>query len=296
MEHVVYSSVVKHLNDNNILCDKQHGFRNNRSCESQLLIASNDFAAGLNDKQQIDSILLDFSKAFDKVNHFKLGLKLSHYGIKGNCLKWIISFLKESTQQVVLNGSFSDPAAVMSGVPQGTVLGPLLFLLYINDMPALLNSLLKLFADDSYLYRHIKSILDMHCLQDDLDKLQDWEQNWDMEFHPQKCKLLSITNKTKPIPTEYNIHGETLESVETAKYLGLTLHKKLKWNKHISIICSKAHQRRSFLQRTLRGCSKKTKIQAYRTYVLPMIMYASSVWNPTGSTSTGLQNELETVQ
>ena len=102
----------------------------------------------------------------------------------------------------------------MSGVPQGTVLEPQL------------NSLLKLFAGDSYLYRHIESILDMHCLQDDLDKLQDWEKNWDTEFHPKKCKLLSITNKTKPIPTEYKIHGETLESVETAKYLRLILHKK----------------------------------------------------------------------
>ena len=180
----------------------------------------------------------------------------------------------------------SNPAAVMSGVPQGTMLGPLLFLLYINDMPAKLNSLLKLFADDSYLYRHIKSILDMHCLQNDLDKLQDWDQNWDIEFHPKKWKLLSITNKTKPIPTEYKIYGETLESVETIKYLGLTLYKNLNGiNMYQSPV--QTHQRRYFLQRILRGCSKKTKIQAYRTYVLPMIMYVS-VWNPIGSKNVGL--------
>ena len=144
---------MKHLNNNDILCYEQHGFRNNRSCESQLLITTNDFAKGLNDKHQIDSILLDFSKAFDKVNHFKLGLKLTHYGIKGNYLKWIQSFLNNRTQQVVLNGTVSDPANVLSGVPQGTVLGPLLFLIYINDMPALLQSILRLFADDAYLYR-----------------------------------------------------------------------------------------------------------------------------------------------
>ena len=92
----------------------------------------------------------------------------------------------------------------------------------------------------------------------------DWEQNWDIEFHPQKCKLLSITNKTRPIQISYTYtnHGETLKSVETTKYLGLALHKKLKWNKHVSTVCSKAPQRRSFLQITLNQCSKKTKIQA----------------------------------
>ena len=296
MEHIIYSSIMKHLNRNNILCDEQHGFRNGRSCESQLLITVNDFAEALNDKQQIDSILLDFSKAFDKVNHYKLGLKLKHYGIKGDCLKWIVSFLKHRTQQVVLNGSFSESADVLSGVPQGTVLGPLLFLIYVNDMPALLQSLLRLFADDAYLYRCIKSILDMHHLQEDLDKLQTWERNWDMEFNRQKCKLLSITNKLKPIPTSYTIHGEELESVETAKYLGLTLHKKLRWNKHVSSICTKAHQKRSFLQRTLRRCSRKAKIQAYKIYVLRIIMYASCVWNPTGQSNSGLRKELESVQ
>ena len=296
MEHIIYSSIMKHLNDNNILSDEQHGFRNNRFCESQLLITINDFATRLNDKEQIDTILLDFSKAFDKVNHYKLGLKLSHYGIKGNCLKWILSFLNGRTQQVVLNGTFSNPADVISGVPQGTVLGPLLFLLYINDMPAFLKSCLRLFADDAYLYRCIKSLLDMYYLQDDLNQLQTWERNWDMEFHPQKCKLLSITNKTKPVATTYTIHDEALKSVETAKYLGVTLHKKLKWNKHVSNICSKAHQRRSFLQRNLRGCSKRIKIMTYKTYVLPIIMYASSVWDPTGPSNNGLRLKLESVQ
>ena len=104
--------------------------------------------------------------------------------------------------------------------------------------------ILRLFADDAYL-----SILDMHHLQEDLDKLQTWERNWDMEFNPQKYKLLSITNKLKPIPTSYTIHGEELESVETAKCLYLILQKELRWNKHVSSICTKAHQKRSFLQR-----------------------------------------------
>jgi len=109
-----------------------------------------------NNREQVDSILLDFSKAFDKVCHRKLLLKLKHYGITGNIFKWITDFLHNRTQCVVVRGTFSEPIAVKSGVPQGTVLGPLLFLVYINDMPSTVKSKIALFADDAYLYKTIK--------------------------------------------------------------------------------------------------------------------------------------------
>ena len=191
------------------------------------MITINDFAKALNDGQQIDSILLDFSKAFDKVDHRKLCLKLAHYGIQGKCHAWIKAFLSNRTQEVILNGKCSKKCNVTSGVPQGTVLGPLLFLVYINDMPSVISSLLRLFADDSYLYRIIKSIQDSQILQNDLNNLQSWEQNNSMEFHPQKCKVLTITNKIKPIETSYTIHHENLEKVESSKYLGVEIHKKI---------------------------------------------------------------------
>ena len=173
---------------NNILEDKQHGFLKRRLCESQLITTINDLARGLNDKQQIDAVLLDFSKAFDKVSHRRLATKLNHYGVRGNTLAWIQDFLSHRTQQVVVDGEKSAPAPVTSGVPQGTVLGPLLFLVYINDLPSRVNSTARLFADDCLLYRVIKSTDDYHTLQQDLDLLQQWENEWQMSFNPESLK------------------------------------------------------------------------------------------------------------
>ena len=130
IEHIIHSQVISHLERHNILADEQHGFRKKRSCESQLINTVHDLAKGLNSKQQIDAVLFDFSKAFDKVPHHRLALKLQHYGVRGKTLEWIRSFLADRTQQVVVDGETSRPANVSSGVPQGTVLGPLLFLVY----------------------------------------------------------------------------------------------------------------------------------------------------------------------
>ena len=178
IEHVIHSHVINHLERNNILEDKQHGFRKRRSCESQLITTINDLAKGLNDKQQIDAVLLDFSKAFDKVSHRRLAIKLNHYGVRGNTLAWIQDFLSCRTQQVVVDGENSAPAPVTSGVPQGRVLGPLLFLVYINDLPSRVNYTARLFADDCLLYRVIKSTDDHQILQQDIDHLQQWENEF----------------------------------------------------------------------------------------------------------------------
>lgn len=185
---------------------------------------------------------------------------------------------------------------VKSGVPQGTVLGPLLFLIYINDLPLCVDSKIRLFADDAYLYRTISSPEDTVTLQNDLNNLQTWEELWSMEFHPGKCKLLRITNKTKPIYANYTIHNVILECVDNAKYLGVILNKRLKWNTHIDMVCKKGTQTRNFLQRNLRGCTKSTKAKAYKTYINPILNYASTVWNPIGDGNQGLRDRIEMIQ
>ena len=172
IEHIIYSQIINHLDSNGILTDRQFGFRKGRSCETQLLITVQDLAQGLRDKQQIDAVILDFSKAFDKVSHRHLLLKLEHYGVRGPTLSWIGDFLTNRTQRVMIEGTLSEAATVTSGVPQGSVLGPLLFLCYINDLPACVSSHIRLFADDCLLYRTINAQHDTVILQEDLNILQ----------------------------------------------------------------------------------------------------------------------------
>ena len=166
-------SLIKHLDDHHLLNDAQHDFRKRCSCESQLILTVQYLAKGLNDGEQIDAVLLDFSKAFDKVPHQRLLEKRRHYDIRDSLNKWIADFLTDRKQEVVIEGTHYNATNVTYGIPQGTVLGSLLFLVYINDMPEKkISSTTRLFADDSLVYRIIRSKEDQSLLQQYLDKLQ----------------------------------------------------------------------------------------------------------------------------
>ncbi|KAL8567466.1 hypothetical protein ACOMHN_010057 [Nucella lapillus] len=192
-EHIICSNVMRHLQQHRILCDSQHGFRPRRSCETQLLSLTHELACNRDKGLQTDLIILDFSKAFDKVPHERLLRKLDHYGVRGSTFNWVKAFLSDRSQQVVVDGARSDPAPVISGVPQGSVLGPILFLIFINDLPDQLKSKARLFADDCIVYHTVSTTADSEVIQQDLNTLADWERRWGMEFHPMKCNVLSCT-------------------------------------------------------------------------------------------------------
>ena len=181
MEHITVSNIWKHLHKHDIILHFQHGYQSGLSCESQLIETVHDWSGlwmmALDNKTQTDAILLDFAKAFDKVPHKRLLSKLTSYGITGNTHNWITSFLSNRKQRVLVNGALSDTTDVTSGVLQGSVLGPILFLLYINDINDInenIQSSIRLFADDSIIYRKINSNIDHQILQTDLIQLEKW--------------------------------------------------------------------------------------------------------------------------
>ena len=294
MEHILASHIMKHLNKNHLLYSKQHGFRSKLSCETQLTEYTSDVLKTVQDKKQCDTVVMDFSKAFDKVSHDRLIYKLDRAGIDRQARNWIKSFLSGRSQKVIIDGEESESVPVTSGVSQGSVLGPILFLIFIDDMPQYTkHSQIRLFADDTIVYLTVSAIDDCGKLQEDLKRLEKWEEEWQMEFHPAKCKVLRITRKKNKITFPYTLHGHILEEVSSAKYLGITITKDMTWNEHIEKTASKANKKLGFLRRNIKTRDQSLKEKAYKTIVRPTMEYCSTVWDPYNKTHS---DTLEKVQ
>ena len=280
LEHIIHSHIMKHLEQYSILTDVQHGFRAKRSTVTQLILTIHDMAKTIQDNKSVHAAVLDFSKAFDKVPHKRLIIKLQYYGIRGPLLNWFESFLTNRSQTVVCDGKHSDPAQVTSGVPQGTVLGSLLFLLYVNDLPDNLKSSIRLFADDALLYGVISNENDGDQLQEDLKQLEAWQNTWQMSFNPSKCKTICISTKRDPPQKKYVFCGVELEKVDSISYLGVILNDNLKWSKHVQSTTGKASKVLGMMKRNLWNCPKRVRETAYTAIVRPKLEYASSAWDP----------------
>ena len=293
LEHILASNIVRHLDGQGLMYDLQHGFREKRSCETQLIMLVEDLARNAGLGKQTDLILLDFSKAFDKVNHSKLIWKLHNYGIRSNVLNWIVAFLGDRTQKVVVGGEESDTVPVTSGVPQGSVLGPNLFLAYINDLPDKVTSQVRLFADDTAMYLTMEGAKNSSVLQQDLDRLSVWESDWDMEFNPSKCQVVQVAGSRKPVSATYVLHGVALETVTCARYLGVDVSSNLSWGSHIDRITGTAHKTLGFVKRNIKTKMSGVREAAYTTLVRPQLEYAAAIWDPHHKDKI---NQIEKVQ
>ena len=237
-----------------------------------------DLTQFIENSHNIDVIYLDFRKAFDTVPHQRLLNKLSAYGINGPLLKWISCFLLNRFQKDRVGEEYSKITPVGSGIPQGSVLGPLLFIIFINDLPENLECCCKIFADDTKLYGKTE---DHRSLQRDIFKLLDWSNTWQLHFNTSKCKVLHIGKKNEGY--KYYVSeqsSDVLEITENEKDIGVTFSTKLDFDLHINNIVNKANQMTGLIKRSFTYIDKDVFLTLYKSIVRPHLEYANVVWHP----------------
>ena len=278
MESIVRDHMVKYFNENNLIRNSQHGFRKNRSCLTNLLEFMEDVTSAVDNGNSVDIIFLDFQKAFDKVPHKRLLFKLERIGVDGNVLKWIRGWLHDREQRVVVNGRSSTWQKVTSGVPQGSVLGPLLFLTYINDLDDSVQSSVKKFADDTKLYREVVSDDDVASVQRDLDTISKWSSDWQMSFNADKCKVMHVGFHNRNAP--FNLNGQGIHQVNSEKDLGVYFDSSLKPSKQCAEAARKGNWILGLIRRHFNFLDKDIVVRLFKQLVRPHLEYAVQVWNP----------------
>ena len=296
LERIVHRKLLHHLISNSILSPRQFGFRPGSSTQEAILTATHDWQSCLDRGLSSAALFLDMSKAFDKVPHHKLLLSLAAVGVSGPLLQWFKSYLSNRTQTVVLSGHSSSSIPVKSGVPQGSILGPLLFIIYANSL-AQLNlspeSSIILYADDILLYRAVSSSHDGVLLQQDVDAISAWIKASGLAINPSKSTLLVISRKRVKPNISLLINSTPIPCADSVKYLGVTITSDLKWNAHVCNTCKSAKLKLGLLYRNFHQADQRTLSHLYKTLVIPKLDYYSSVWDPYNASLT---NSLESVQ
>ena len=300
MEKLIREKIVDHLEANNLISNKQHGFVSGRSCVTQLIDVLDIWTKTLDDGGSIDAIYMDYQKAFDSVPHRRLVDKIKAHGINGNILSWIQDFLSNRLQKVIINGSQSDEKEVTSGIPQGSVLGPILFVLYINDLPSIVHSDIRLFADDTKLFTRSDVPGATDTLQNDLNNLQIWSEKWLLRFHPEKCHTLKLGHKKSEVTYQMrkkdkdgNCIPIQLEESEFEKDLGVFIDNKLNFKEHTHRTTSKANKIMGVIRRTFDFLTEDVFVQLFKALVRPILEYGNSAWQPYNKS---LCQEIEDVQ
>ena len=278
MESIVRDALVSNLMNNKLIADPQHGFVPGRDCITQLLVCMEEWTDMIENGMCFDVIYTDFSKAFDSVPHERLFIKLESLGIKGDILKWIRSFLQGRTQSVNVEGSHSSWKNVLSGIPQGSVIGPILFVIFINDMPSSVkHSFCRLFADDCKLYGQV-STSGENLVQSDLARLEEWSRIWQLPFNAPKCKTMHFGHKNPMF--SYVLNGTQLKSITTEKDLGVTVDNKLNFHVHTATATKKANQILGVIKRAYKTRDANTIATLYKTMVRQPLEYGNAIWGP----------------
>ena len=281
MERVVLSDVLCYCKQNKLITEQQHGFLARRSTVTNLLYGLNDWSCAIMNRQSTAVAYIDFRKAFDSVCHSKLLTRLSALGIVGNLLEWIRDFLSDRQQCTRVGCAISDPVKINSGVIQGSCLGPILFLLYINSIVKIFNNDVTclLFADDVKLYTVLNTDADINCLQEALNRVTEWSAKWQLPISVKKCSIILYGNRNNKIQP-CQIDNCTINYVNVVKDLGITINSTLKFNEHIDIIVAKAKSRAYLIRKCFISRNPEMLMQAFNIYVRPLLESASSVWSP----------------
>ena len=280
LEKIVYAEILTTVK--NLIIEEQHGFCPHKSLETNLLCYSQNICQTIDNQDQMDCVYTDFSKAFDKISHNILAERLAGVGVNAGLLQWVWSYICHRKQVVVVNGYQSEPFTATSGVPQGSHLGPLFFIIYINNIKECFsNTKFLLYADDLKIFRKIDHINDCHRLQEDLDKLFTYCKNNSLFLNLKKCQSITFSKKKILINHNYSINNHELEKVSKIKDLGVILDNQWTFKLHFDKIVAEANKMLGFINRTCKEFkSPNTFLTLYHSYVCSKLSFASVIWHP----------------
>jgi len=276
-ESIRRDALVHHLESKCLINDSQHGFRKGRLCLTNLLTFLEKVTGYIDSGSNVDTVFLDFAKAFDKVPHYRLAMKLASHGIGGKVHDWLVEWLSGRYQRVCLRGSLSSWLAVLNGVPQGSVLGPILFLIYINDLDIGIKNCLLKFADDTKVFGKISDPTGHFLLQDDINQLIEWSADWQMLFNVDKCKVMHFGKKNQEY--EYFMNGHKLDSVTAEKDLGIWISHDLKASQQCIQAYSTANKLLGVLNRTIKCKDVGNLLCFYKSLIRPHLEFCTA-WSP----------------
>lgn len=277
MERVISTELINYLQQHHLITKQQHGFLTKRSTSTNLIESLNDWTLNIEKRNHQSVAYIDFAKAFDSVCHKKLLIKLANYGICGSLLDWIYSFLSDRSCQTKIGNHLSSVLPIISGVVQGSCLGPVLFIIFINDITDLFpdGTCVKLFADDVKLYSKVHT--DPHVLQYCLNRVAEWSRDWQLPISENKCCVLELKRLSDVV---YGLENYVLPTVQETDDLGVTVDSGLKFSQHVSKLTAKGHRLANLILKCFLSRDVDSLVRAFTTYVRPGLEYSSIVWNP----------------